>query len=138
MRWVGSKNGVFSVSSFYSILNGERVASFPWRMIWYTGLPPNVSFFVWTAAHNRILTINNLIRRIHVLVNRCCMCCLDAETVDHLLLHCPVATQLWSLVLAEFEMQWVQASSVLEILWSWQGGKWAGGGGRRGFSLLFV
>ena len=44
LRWLGLGNGVFSVSSFYRILKGEMVASFPWQMVWYTGLPPKVSF----------------------------------------------------------------------------------------------
>ena len=33
------------------------------------------------------------------LVNWCCMCCCDGESVDHLLLHCPVTHTLWTLML---------------------------------------
>ena len=57
MRWKGSSNGLFSVSSFYQLLSGEGDELFPWRDIWFTGLPPKVSFFVWTTAVNRILPL---------------------------------------------------------------------------------
>ena len=87
------------------------------------GIPPKVSFFVWAAALNRILTIDNLIKRQWILVNRCCLCCADAESVDHLLLHCSVASQLWALVFSIFGVTWVQPSLVSSALWSWQGGR---------------
>ena len=85
------------------------------------GLPPKVLFFVWTASLNRILTINNLTRRGWVLVNRCRMCCAEVETVDHLLLHCSVASQLWALIFAIFGVTWVQGNSVASVLSSWSG-----------------
>jgi hypothetical protein len=31
-----------------------------------------------------------------IVINRCCFCKSDGETVDHLLLHCEVASALWS------------------------------------------
>ena len=37
--------------------------------------------------------------RDHTLVNQCCMCCGDGESIDHLLLHCPVTHSLWSFML---------------------------------------
>ena len=51
--------------------------------------------FVWIAVHGQILTLDNLMLRGRILVNRCCMCHRNEETVDHLLLHCPVAHSLW-------------------------------------------
>lgn len=35
------------------------------------------------------------------------MCKRCGETVAHLLLHCTVAQELWSLVFSMFEIQWV-------------------------------
>ena len=46
---------------------------------------------MWTAVHGQILTLDNLRLRGRILMNRCCMCHCNEETVDHLLLHCPVA-----------------------------------------------
>ena len=33
------------------------------------------------------------------LANRCCMCCCNEESLNHLLLHCPVAHSLWAQML---------------------------------------
>ena len=46
------------------------------------------------AAHDRILTLDNIMLRSRPLTNRCCMCCCDGESVNNLLLHCPVTHTL--------------------------------------------
>ena len=53
--------------------------------------PKRVTFFVWTVVHGQILTLDNLMLRRRILVNRYCMCHRNEETVDHLVLHCPIA-----------------------------------------------
>ena len=50
---------------------------------------------MWTTAHDQILILDNLMLRSHPLVNRCCLCCCNAESVDHLLLSCSIAHSLW-------------------------------------------
>jgi hypothetical protein len=41
-----------------------------------------------------ILTMDNLIKRRVIVIDRCCMCKTNGESVDHLLLHCEVACTL--------------------------------------------
>ena len=43
-------------------------------------------FFWWIAAHDRILTLDNLMLRSCSLANHYCMCQCSGESVDHLLL----------------------------------------------------
>ena len=50
---------------------------------------------MWTAAHGQILTLDNLMLCGRPLANRCYLCCCNAESVDHLLLFCPIAHSLW-------------------------------------------
>ena len=50
---------------------------------------------MWTVVYGQILTLDNLMRRGCILVNWCCMCHRNEETVDYLLLHCPIAHSLW-------------------------------------------
>ena len=50
---------------------------------------------MWTTAHGQILTLDNLMLRGRPLVNRCYLCCCNAESVDHLLLFCPITHSLW-------------------------------------------
>ena len=49
------------------------------------------------------------------------MCKSNGESVDHLLLHFPVAMDLWSMVLALFGVSWVMPHTVLGLLGCWQG-----------------
>ena len=53
------------------------------------------------------------------LVNRCCMCCCNVESVDHLLLFCLVAHSLWTYMLRLFEIDWVMADLVVDLLFCW-------------------
>ncbi|GMP29024.1 hypothetical protein CsSME_00004313 [Camellia sinensis var. sinensis] len=123
MVWIcPSSKGLFSVSSYYGVLVVYVDAvSFPWKCVWVSGTPSKVAFFVWTATLGRILTIDNLIRREHILVNWCCLCCGDIESVDHLLVHCSVTSRLWMLIIPTFGL--VQLGSVLAVLQSWAGGR---------------
>lgn len=49
------------------------------------------------------------------------MCKRDGETIYHLLFHCPVARELWHMVLSLFEVHRVMPSSFKELLASWMG-----------------
>ena len=51
------------------------------------------------------------IKKGQFLVNRCCLCCCDGESVDHILLHCKFSQALWCEVFAVFGIQWVMPRS---------------------------
>ena len=51
------------------------------------------------------------------------MCCAAEESIDHLLLHCSTASQLWSLVFSTFGLALVQPGSVVSVLRSCYGGR---------------
>ena len=70
--------------SFYKLLSGPNIGVFPWECIWSAKVPKWVSFFSWTIANDGIVTIDNLVKRGQSLVNRCCLCYYDGESVDHL------------------------------------------------------
>ena len=53
------------------------------------------------------------------LANRCCMCYCNEESVDHLLLHCPMAHFLWVHMLQVFGIQWVMSGSVESLVFCW-------------------
>jgi hypothetical protein len=117
--WVPSRKGVFEVKSFYRALSPRGSVSFPWKSVWKSKAPPRVAFFVWTAVHSKILTLDNLGRRGLVVVNRCWLCETDGESVDHLLLNCAVARDLWITFFARFGLCWVMPCSIKELLASW-------------------
>jgi hypothetical protein len=83
------------VKSYYQIMPNSVQYSFPWKSIWKVKAPPMVAFFVWTAALGKILTLDNLCKR-NIMVAEWCYMCKHGESIDHLFLHCELATKMWS------------------------------------------
>jgi hypothetical protein len=107
------------VRHYYKKLLPSAGIVVPWKRIWKTNAPPRVAFFVWVAALGRILTIDNLRRRHVMVLDWCCMCKESGESISHLLLHCPVARELWSFMCSIFGLQWVMPGGVLDLLYCW-------------------
>ena len=61
--WRLTKSCVFYVRSFYKLLSSPNTDAFPWECIWRTKVPKWVSFFLWRAANDGILIIDNLIKK---------------------------------------------------------------------------
>ena len=119
--WKHSLWGVFNVRSYYKALQHPITCPFPWKPLWKPKVPTKVSFFIWTVALGKILTVDNLRRRKLVAVDWCCMCKRSGETVDRLLLHCPVAQELWNMVCSLFGVYWIMPCGVVDLLASWSG-----------------
>jgi hypothetical protein len=89
--------------------------------VWKAKVPPRVAFFTWTAALGKILTTENLRKRRVIILDWCCMCKSSGESTNHLLLHCPVAWELWSMVCILFGTPWVMPRSVVDLFTCWKG-----------------
>ena len=89
--------------------------------MWHSKVPSWVAFFSWTASLGKILTTENLCYKGVTVVDWCYMCKKSGESVNHLLLHCPIAYELWSMVWAIFGLQWVMLLGVSDLFSSWQG-----------------
>ena len=113
--WVPLRKGKFEVKSFYQVLSPCGSTSFPWKSIWRTKAPPRVVFLAWTAAHGKIITLDNLRMRGMVMVNRCWLCEVEEESVDHLLRHCGATSVLWNAFFTWFGLSWVMPCSVKEL-----------------------
>ena len=61
----------------------------------------------WTTALCEILTLDNLWNMGVTILDWCYMCERSEESANHLLLHCPIALELWSMVWALFGLLWV-------------------------------
>jgi len=121
--WSPSRKGKFDVRSFYKIFAYKETAHFPWKSIWRTKVPLKVAFFAWVAALGKILTLNNLRKRQVIVIDRCCMCKKNWESVDHLLLHYEVTCLLWNAIFSRFSLSWVMPRRVVDLLACW----WTGG-----------
>jgi hypothetical protein len=74
----------------------------------------------------KVLTLDNLRKRQLIVINRCCLCKSDGETVNHLFLHCEVARALWYAIFSRFGLHWVMPNSVVDLFACW----WTGGHSR--------
>lgn len=62
--------------------------------IWKIKAPPRVKIFIWIMLRNKILTMDNLIKRGWQTPNRCILCKQAAESVQHLFATCPYVTRV--------------------------------------------
>ena len=111
----------FEVHGYYLSLSLTMGTSFPWKLVWRSKVPSRVAFFSWTAALGKILTFDNLRKRCIIIVDWCYMCRRSGESVDHLLLHYPIAYEQQTMVWSLFGLHWVMPQRVLDVLASWQG-----------------
>ncbi|RVW62493.1 putative ribonuclease H protein [Vitis vinifera] len=117
----GGKNGKFEVKEAYELLISHSTLLFPKKGIWVENVPSKLAFFAWEATWGRVLTLDRLQKRGWQLPNRCYLCGMDEENVNHLLIHCTVASVLWGIVLGLFGVQWVFPETVKEAIISWKG-----------------
>ena len=119
-----SKRKNFEVKSYYKMRVNSEPVDGPWKIIWKSKAPPRVAFFVWMAVLGKILTMDNLCKKNIIVTKWCCMCKKSGESIDHLLLHCEVALEVWNMVCQLFDIMWVMPGSLKECLGSWraQGG----------------
>jgi len=119
LSWVSSKKGVFRVKNYFGSLTCSGGTWFSWKSVWRSQAPPRAAFFTWSAALGKILTLDNLRKRHIIIVDRCCLCKRDGESVDHILLHCDVASALWNNIFSRFGISWVMPKSVLDLVACW-------------------
>ena len=62
-HWCLKGNDKFDTRSYYNTIKGVAASFFPWKGVWKAKIPKRVAFFVWTAIHGQILTLDNLMLR---------------------------------------------------------------------------
>ncbi|WVZ69203.1 hypothetical protein U9M48_018027 [Paspalum notatum var. saurae] len=98
-RWRWSSDGNYSLSSAYHACFIGSVPFLGAKFIWKASVPPKVKFFAWLAAQDRCWTAVR--RHRHGLQddNVCALCDQEAESINHLLLHCSFSKHVWFLAL---------------------------------------
>jgi hypothetical protein len=52
-------------------------------------------------------------------IDKCCMCKRNGESLDHVLLHCDVTYVVWSIIFNRFGMSYVMPRRVIELYDCW-------------------
>lgn len=98
LKWLLTKNGNFLVRSFYNFLASNL-----------------------TYIQKNFPTMDNLMKKGIISVNRCYLCKNSLETCYHLLLSCSVSHKLWSIVLSLMGLSWVTNGSITAERLAWEG-----------------
>jgi hypothetical protein len=97
LRWSLTKDGKFTVNSFYKALKMQQVI-FPHKKLWGFKVPLKIKIFIWLFTKNKILTKDNLFKRGWRKGKANCQFCDQTETLQHLFFDCPLARLLWNIV----------------------------------------
>ncbi|CAL5372109.1 unnamed protein product [Camellia sinensis] len=125
--WRASNSGVFSVASVWKrleLVNGPTVSIS--KFLWKNAAPPKAQFFSWLAWKGRLKTAEFMQRIGAIPANvttLCVFCKAEVETINHVLLLCPLVWKLWSALVNWWEVQWVTPGSVVILLDWWSGMK---------------
>jgi hypothetical protein len=98
LMWAGGDNsGHTTVKNIYTAIANSTVHNniLGWRKkLWIWKIPLKIKLFNWLANENKIPTWDNLLRKGWMGPNICQLCNRDAESVQHLFIHCHF-TQVW-------------------------------------------
>ena len=90
---------------------------FPLKIIWRFKMPSRVSFSLGVLRWGGfLLQILILWKRGISMIDWCIMCKQNEENVDHLPLHCTMASEICSLVFCLFDIHWVMSLLVMDLL----------------------
>ena len=135
IQWGHLLLGTFSVKEAYAILSSRKVVHpFPiQKRIWNLLLWPKLSYFLWLLSHQRILTQDNLLKKVFQVPSICMLCNCHHETINHLLDSYSFTNTLWDSVVVIFRrinrirgnitdtlQQWAEnpfQSKILNNLW---------------------
>ena len=103
------------MKSFFNILSNSSYKVETSQNFWDKSIPPKVLAFCWIVKQQKTLTIDNLRKRNHVIVNGCPLCLRDEKSVNHLLIHCPFAYSVWIVLINLFDVNWVMPKTVEDL-----------------------
>ena len=83
--WTETKSNKFTIKSLYNALETGISVFFPMKIIWNPWVQPKVSFFAWKATWEKAPTLDKIQKRRQSLANRCYLCQMDEESIDHIL-----------------------------------------------------
>lgn len=72
--WRWNRQGAFTVKSCYKALEGRSLLVNNLHNMWTIRAPMRVMVFTWLMLQDRVLTVDNLMRRGWSMVNMCYMC----------------------------------------------------------------
>jgi hypothetical protein len=102
--WVWEARGQYSSRSAYRACFQGSITFEPWKRLWKSWAPNKCKVFLWLAIRNRCWTADRLAKRGLPHPEHCPFCDQEEETVEHLLVTCVFARQVWFHLLAPLNL----------------------------------
>ena len=91
-----------------------------WAKAWFKGMTPKVNIFFWILLQDKILIMDNLLKRGFNIVNRCYLCKNDVESVNHMTMHCSYTNRVWERVRGFLNIAWVFPTTIQDFFNGWK------------------
>ncbi|XP_027158364.1 uncharacterized protein LOC113759985 [Coffea eugenioides] len=100
--WATSASGQFTLTSAWELCRQRRTILPLAQWVWNKGTPLKISLFAWRLLNN-FLPLDSVMRRRGLPVVSRCSCCLqEAESVPHLFVNGPIASEVWGHFASKF------------------------------------
>lgn len=116
-KWTADK--CFSTASAYQSFFSGQLSIKGARLLCKTRAPPKCKFFIWLALHDCCWTAQRRKKRNLQNDDLCALCDQESESIDHLLVSCVFARQIWSTLLQKLGWAIVVPSTVDLSLADW-------------------
>ncbi|KAG7595163.1 Endonuclease/exonuclease/phosphatase superfamily [Arabidopsis thaliana x Arabidopsis arenosa] len=88
----------FSAAATWETLRPKDTEKDWAALVWFKGAVPKHAFNMWVSHLDRLPTRQRLASWGQIQSVDCCLCTIESESRDHLLLNCEFASQIWKLV----------------------------------------
>uniref|UniRef100_A0A2N9I4W7 Reverse transcriptase domain-containing protein n=1 Tax=Fagus sylvatica TaxID=28930 RepID=A0A2N9I4W7_FAGSY len=126
--WSETRNGMYSVKSAYHLLmeakqrneasessNTSRERDL-WKGIWEASVPQKIKLFIWKACKGILPTKLNLFRKKVSNSFTCEFCDEEPESVEHVLVECQFAQEVWGLSPIVNVQQWPSFQNFADVV----------------------
>ncbi|XP_010481107.1 PREDICTED: uncharacterized protein LOC104759943 [Camelina sativa] len=110
IAWIHTKSGLYSVKSGYHLQrklstesSSDTSSSFnissctTFKKLWAYNMPQKLKHLWWRCLHNALPVANNLKKKKMLTDDTCQRCGEAPEDLNHLLFHCRISKEIWSL-----------------------------------------
>lgn len=106
-QWVPEPSGKFSSRSAYLRFFTGSTEFLTYHCLWRAWAPLRAKMFLWLAIADRCWTTDRLARRGLQHPELCPLCDQEPETIQHMLIQCVVAREVWFLALTQVGLQYL-------------------------------
>lgn len=95
MIWYDEKEFEWSTKRVWESIRKKGDRPNWYKLVWKAPIIPKCSFIAWVAVKGRLATMDWIQKRGTHLANKCVLCNIECETIDHLFFNCNFTLGVW-------------------------------------------